>query len=287
MLFEVLSDLDRAGTQLLRGRWGQIPDESRLQLIRRMGEDAEDNIERSYGRVMRIALNDTNPSMRQAALEGIWEFDAPGLLEELIEMASSETDEGVRVALAVAFTPYCQRAASGQIDDVQVTQIRETLLDMYQHDPSPLVRRRAIETVAFMAGSEEITDAIRDAYESGQYDMIVSSLRAMGHTAMDYWLPICHRELLSDEPEIRYEAVTAVGSIMNERSSGHVVDMLSDEDTEVRLAAIGALGSIGGSISIGTLRRIVQEEDDELLLEAAQEALEEASLVENPLRPPF
>lgn len=287
VLHELLSDLDRAGAQRLNEDWERIPRDVRVPLVRRMVEDAEVNIERSYGRVMRIAFSDPDPDARLAALEGLWEYDAPGLLEEMLDIAASEPDERVRAAVAEALAQYSRLAELEELEAGTSTRLSRTLLDLYRSDPSRTVRRRALESVSFISGNREIAEAIRQAYESGIFEMMVSALRAMGHQAVADWLPVCYSELSSDEPELRYEAVTAIGAIMDERSSTKIVDMLSDNDAEVRMAAVGALGSIGGPIAINALRRLIDEEDDELLVEAAEEALAEARLMENPLRPPL
>jgi HEAT repeat protein len=283
---ELLSDLDRAGAQRLEEEWERVPPSVRAQMVRDMVEDAERNIERSYSRVMRIAIRDPHPATRIKALDGLWEHQQAELVGDLLDMLSSESDDSVRAALVMALAPYSQRAEIADLEESAAERLKVTLLNLYHEDSSATVRRRALESVGYFSDAGPVATAIREAYESGSFAMQVSALRAMGHQADARWLPLCYGELKSDEPEIRFEAVTAIGSIMDERSSSRIVDMIADDDAEVRLAAISALGSIGGPIAINALRRLVQEEEDELLIDAAEEALEEALLMENPLRPP-
>lgn len=284
---ELLSDLDRAAARKLAESWRLVPNTLKASILRRMVEDSEEHVERTYGRVMHVALDDTDPEVRLIALDGIWEFDAPGLLKKLIALLSSEPDDRVRARVALALSPYVERAEVDELDGDQRDPLVQALLRAHHNDSSPEVRRRALEAVAFISLNPHVTRAIRSAYESDNHQLKTSALRAMGHQAMVEWLPTLYAELKSDEPELRFEAVTAIGMIMDERSSSLIVDMIADDDPEVSMAAIHALGSIGGPIAINTLRRIIRDEDDDVLIDAAQEALDEALLMENPLRPPF
>jgi HEAT repeat protein len=69
------------------------------------------------------------------------------------------------------------------------------------------------------------------------------------------------------------------------RSVPDVVDVTSDSDSEVQLAAIAALGAIGGQMAVSALRRL-QQEDSPIIAQAADDALQEALIMANPLRPP-
>jgi len=283
---ELLSDLDREGARRLRDEWPRIPERRRPQLVRQMVEDAESNIEHVYGRAMRVALSDRDPMTRLAALDGLWEFDAPGLLDELLHIAEAEDSDQVRAALAVTLAPHAQRADAGELGAQDTDRLKRALLNMHLHDRSLDVRRRALETMGYLSTELSVGDAIQSAFESGSFQMRISAIRAMGHNADERWLPACYEELGSDEPEVRFEAVAAIGYIGDERSSPRVVDVLTDDDAEIRLAAVVALGAIGGPIAINALRRLIRDEDDTLLIEAAEDALNEAQLVANPLRPP-
>ncbi len=61
-------------------------------------------------------------------------------------------------------------------------------------------------------------------------------------------------------------------------------ERLGDDDREVQLAAIGSLGQIGGSASMTILKRLATS-GDEIVREAAEEALDEAAFMSNPLGP--
>ncbi|HYI15617.1 MAG TPA: HEAT repeat domain-containing protein, partial [Thermomicrobiales bacterium] len=162
--------------------------------------------------------------------------------------------------------------------------LRVTLLRVLENDVSPEVRRRALESAGYLADDPDVVRQIEDAYESGIHALRVSALHAMGRQADTRWLDIVHHELTSDEPELRFEAVTATGTIGDERSVVELIDRLRDDDVEVQMAAIAALGAIGGRLAISALRKLT-EDDSPAIVDAADDALEEALLTSNPLRP--
>src|SRR5690554_3010827 len=73
---ELLSDLNKQGASHLKEVWLRIPTSERSSLVRRMVEDAEAHVERSYGRALRIAITDPESETRKTALDGLWEYDA-------------------------------------------------------------------------------------------------------------------------------------------------------------------------------------------------------------------
>jgi HEAT repeat protein len=283
---ESLSDLDRHGVTLMREAWPSVPEQRRVAAVRAMTSDAEQNIVRNYSRALLVAMDDENSEARLNALEGLWELSSFDLLELLLDRARTEQDASVRALIAQSLGRFAMQAELGELEPLEGTRVRQTLMDLLANDSSQLVRRRALESLGYFSDDAEVADEIEHAYESGNFDMRLSAIRAMGLQADSRWVSLCQEELSSDEPEVRYEAVTAVGQIGDPRSVSFVIDVLRDEDTEVRLAAIGALGALGGQMAVNALRSVAKE-DDPVLAEAAEEALEEALIQSNPLRPPF
>lgn len=281
---ETLSDLDRAAFALLRKRWSEIPSEERALLTRAMVEDAEARVERNYRRVFLVALNDEDPETRLAAVEGLWEYEELPLLESLMSAVETESDERVRAAQIVALGRFAVLAEIEEVEPAQAERLKDVLLRLADDDESIEVRRRAVESVSYFSGDDEVDTLIEDAYDSGIHENRVSAIHAMGRQASSRWLALCLDNLSDEEPEIRYEAVTAVGFIGDERSASAVVDLIADVNAGVRLAAVGALGAIGGPLAVNTLRRLASE-DDPAIVEAAEDALQEEELVSNPLRP--
>lgn len=282
---ESLSDLDRSAATLLRQRWTEMPLAERVRLIQAMVEDAEANVERNYTRALLVALDDDEPRTRRAAIDGLWEYEGLDLLDRLLQEIEIEHEPEVRVAQAAALGRYAMLSELGELDEPHSARLKDVLLRIADDDEESLdVRRRAIESLGYFTGDDEIDSLIQEAYDSGIHESRVSAIHAMGRQGTTRWLDTCLENLDDNEPEIRFEAVTAIGAIGEPRTVSAIIDRIADPDAEVRLAAIGALGAIGGPMAVNTLRRLISE-DDPAVVEAAEDALEEAQLASSPLRP--
>jgi HEAT repeat protein len=284
MLVEPLSDLSRSDAAYLAERWPALPSATRIAAVHAMREDAEAQIEHNYDRALLVAVLDAEADTRLAAIEGLAELEAPAFCDLLLSIIDEEPDQRVRAAEAMALGRFALQCELGDLDDEVLERLRESLLRLLTSDPSPEVRRRALESAGYLAGDPAVVGQIEEAYESGDHALRVSALHAMGRQADTRWLDIVHHEFASDEPELRFEAVTAAGTIGDERSVVELIDRLRDDDVEVQMAAIAALGAIGGRLAISALRRLT-EDDSEAIVDAAEDALEEAQLASNPLRP--
>jgi HEAT repeat protein len=103
----------------------------------------------------------------------------------------------------------------------------------------------------------------------------------MGHNCDPSWLPILFQELKSDDPEMRYEAALACGSLAEEAAVVHLIPLLEDEDVEVREVTIAALGEIGGRQARSALTRYL-DHPSHSMREAVQEALSLVDSAEDP-----
>jgi HEAT repeat protein len=281
---EPLADLGRLAAAQLRERWPRLPTGVRLSATLAMRDDAEQHVERTYHRALLVALGDTDADVRLAALDGLTELDSLDFLEVLLQVVAAEPDERVRAAMAVALGRFALLAELGQLPDDAAARVRDRLLALHDRDSAPEVRRRALESFGYFAGDETVATRIERAHASREHALCVSAIYAMGRQADPRWADIVRAALASDEPEIRFEAVTAAGSIGGELMILPLIDMVRDEDLEVRLAAIAAIGSIGGTLAINTLRRLAND-DSPAIADAASDALEEAMLTASPLRP--
>ena len=284
MLVEPLSDLSRSAAARLADRWPDLPAETRLAAVHAMREDAEQHIEHNYDRALLVAMRDGEAETRLAAIDGLSELESPAFCDLLLNHVEQEPDERVRAAEATALGRFALQCELNELDEQTSARLRSTLLRLMEMDPSREVRRRALEAAGYLADDPDVVREIDSAYESGDHALRVSAVHAMGRQADTRWLDIVHHELTSDDPELRYEAVTAVGTIGDERSVVELIDRLRDEDAEVQMAAITSLGAIGGRLAISALRKLT-EDDSPAIADAAEEALEEAQLTSNPLRP--
>ncbi len=145
------------------------------------------------------------------------------------------------------------------------------------------VRRRAVESLGYLHGDDEVKQLIADQYrQSGRN--AESAVLAMGRSMDNQWSPIVLHELRSERPAMRYEAAHAAGEMTLEDALPQLAHLINDDDTEVRLATIWALGQIGGKPAAEALNEVIQG-NDPAMKEAAQEALQEIAFSANPLTP--
>jgi hypothetical protein len=55
--------------------WDELNTEHRMQIIRRLSELAEDNLELNFDTVFRYCLTDSDEDIRSLAIEGLWESE--------------------------------------------------------------------------------------------------------------------------------------------------------------------------------------------------------------------
>jgi HEAT repeat protein len=281
---ELLSDLSRAGARLLRERWSGLSHATRLRLMLAMVDDAEVHIERDYSRAMLVAFEDSDPEIRRAALEGLWENDESVVCDLVLERLGTEPDADVRAAVAETLGRFALKAELGELDARCSDAVRTGLLHLAVDDPSRIVRDRALESAGYFSDDAQVTELIEAAYASDIPESRLSAIRAMGRQVDSRWLPEIGMELSNSDPEVRFVAVNAAGAAGDQRLAPALVDLLGDDDAEVRMAAIGALGVIGGRLAVNALRKLVQDESP-AIADAAQEALDEALLLAGEVHP--
>lgn len=278
----ILSDLDRTRLAEVRRAWPKLPTETRRDLVTEMNELGEENIAYNFGRVLKLALRDADATVRAMAIEALWEDEGEDILAYLLDEGLSDTDLPVREAATRALARFSQLAAEEEIDERWVQPLRGRLLALVRGDDSTEVRRRALEALSVFTEDADVTGEIARAYASPDAIIQMSALYAMGRNLDQRWLDTIIKEMDSDSPGLRYEATKASGEFGDRRAVPQLIERLGDDDREVQLAAIGALGRIGGSASINILRRLSSSKE-EIVREAAEEALDEATFLNNPI----
>lgn len=280
----LFSDLDRAQVAEMRRLWPRLPLEARRKLVAEMVELAEERIEYNFGRALRVTLYDTDATVRVSAIEGLWEDAGDDVLRYLLDEALADADAGVRLAAVRALARYSALVVEEALDLRWYAPLRNHLLRLAREGESDEVRRRALEAVAVYSTDEEVLAEIGRAYASPDLAARMSALYAMGRNLDERWLDTVINELDNPEAGMRYEATKASGAFGDRRAVPRLIERLGDDDREVRLAAVGALGAIGGNASVTILKRLAVSKDD-AVREAAEEALEEATFMSNPIAP--
>lgn len=276
-----LSDLSQSDMVSFRQMWQGMKAERRRQIVSRMVELAEDNVDLSFESVFRLLLDDPDGGVREKAIEGLAESDEPHLIESLLRALRQDGEVRVRAAAAVALGRFVLLAELGKLRASYGERLLAALLEVLDHSDQPVeVRRRVVEAIAPFS-NPRVVQVIQDAYGSPARPMKASALHAMGRNCDRRWLPVLLKELASPEADLRYEAAIACGELGEEDAIPHLVHLTRDPDPQVQEAAVTALGRIGTSEAKRALRESMRGNDGHLR-DAALEALREGEAGDAP-----
>jgi HEAT repeat protein len=268
------ADLSREESRRVATVWESVPETTRAELVRRFDELSENQVELNFGRILRVALEDSSAVVRQLATAALWEDESSDLLDRLRTMMADDDSIDVRAAAAAALERFAHQAAIGKLPPEKANQIRSDLLDAVNDQDTPYsVRRRALESLGTLGSDPEIERQISEAYDSGDHGLQCSALFAMGRSLDAAWLPIILAELDDDDAELRFEAARSAGFLGFPDSLPALIAAAQSEDAEVRHAAISAIAQIGGRGASRALERLAEEagEADMELIDMAQD----------------
>jgi hypothetical protein len=80
-----LSDLSADESSQFEEIWARLDIERKKQILSRLEELTEDNVELNFDRIYRNAIYDIDDDVRREAVEGLWESSAPSILRPLLE----------------------------------------------------------------------------------------------------------------------------------------------------------------------------------------------------------
>ena len=268
-----LSGVDGEEAGELRDAWPGIPAERRREVVSRLVELAEENVEMDFYAVLCHALTDEDAAVRERAVSGLWESDDRRTIPRLIDRLTNDDAKGVRAAAAVVLGHFAQLAESGKLIERDKERVYVGLMETLRNQQEPVeVRRRALEAVAPFQTSE-VRDWVRWAYGSDAPLLRQSAVFAMGKNCDPAWLPTVVEELSSHDPAMRFEAANAARELAGEEAVPQLADLVQDTDRQVAMAALQALGGIGGARARKMLRGFAAMSDDDAVREAAEESL--------------
>jgi HEAT repeat protein len=274
-----LSGLTAEELDALGGVWPDIDAERRRDLLERLREMSEDNLDADFNDLFRFCLGDEHPDVKAKAIEGLWECDDRTLVTPLTALLARDPSEKVRATAAMALGKFAALAQTGKMLSKDGDRIKESLLQVIgDHREDREVRKRAIEAVAPF-NTPDVQQIIQDAYRSDQIEMRCSAVYAMGKSCDPAWLPVILKELSNSDPAMRYEASNACGELGEEPAVPHLIPLFEDDDQQTQTSAIIAVGVIGGSLARKALLRCLKS-SDELVVEVAQEAFGHLEAVE-------
>lgn len=277
-----LSSLSSEELKPLDEVWETIEPKQRREIMYRLVELAEENIELNFDSIFKSRLKDSDEEVRSAAIEGLWESEEASLIDQLINLLEQDSSEKVQAVAATALGKFALLAELRKLRSSHKSKISKALLTTINDGDKPLeVKRRALEAAAPLS-LPQMKQAITEAYNSSDPRLKISALFAMGRSCSRSWLPILLRELASTDADMRYEAAGACGELGEKEAVSYLIELVSDPDAEVQLAAIKALGKIGASEAKGCLEQCL-DNPNEVIHQAAEQALYELEGGEEPL----
>ena len=267
---------------LLRQRWEAIGAERRREVVSKLVELGEENVELDFLPVFCHCLGDSDAVVRERAVSGLWESDDRSTITLLVERLAQDTDVSVRAAAGIALGRFATLAENGKLLSRDGQRVGDALLCALRNPQEDLeVRRRAMESVAAF-GSPEVKEWVRWGYKSDDPKLRQSSVFAMGRSADSGWKSVILQELKSPDAAMRYEAANACRELGEEEVVPHLASLLTDQDLQVQLSAIQALGAIGGEHALKLLRHCARSSDD-TVRQAAETVLEMMELEDDSL----
>lgn len=265
-----------------KSAWIQLPEPRKREILIKLVELGEDNLELDFGAIFRASLTDDSDEVREHAARGLWDSDDRVVIRPLLGLMTDDPAPNVRAAAAMALSKFAGMAQEGKLHTRDADRIRNALLDVIgRENEDKDVRRRCIEAVASF-NTPEIGNIVQEAYESIDLSMKQSAIFAMGRTSDSQWLPMVLKETSAADPAIRFEAANAAGLLGDESTAPHLIALIRDDDSEVQVAAVEALGNIGGALALRALQQALKIGDD-AVEEAAKVALENLAFDEDPL----
>ena len=269
-----LSNLEAEHAEHLREVWRDLPVKVRQRLTKRLVELAEADFEVDFGAVFRIGLTDEDADVRTAAIEGLWEDEDVRLVPFLAAALRENEALAVRTAAAASLGRFVLLGELEKIRPEPHAQAYEALWAACQDTAEHVdVRRRALESLAY-ASDEAVAKLIGEAHDDPEEKVRISAVFAMGRSADSRWARRVCQELVSPNPELRYEAARASGELQISEAVPDLEELADDADPEVQEAALWALGQIGGEKAQQILERYCNAQD-EATRTAAEAALDE------------
>lgn len=281
-----LSDLSVEDIEKVKNLWKRIDSDSKQRLVRHLVDLSESNFELNYHQLAFLLIHDEDEIIREAAIELMWENESIRLLHELVRIAEQDEIASVR---AVAITTLGRFILMGEYDKLapdEANRLQDIVINIWNNnDEDIIVRKRALEAIS-NSSNEVVSDLIEEAYHSDIHEFVVSAVYAMGKSYDSKWEPIVLKLLSSTDAEIQYEAIRACGELEIEEAIHTLINLAISDDREIQEIAIWSIGEIGGSSAIQALNKLIEDEqfaEDELLFEALEDALGNASVVDEML----
>jgi hypothetical protein len=159
--------------------WPQVEVARRRQVLRRLLDLAEDNVEMDFDRVYMVALNDDDAEVRALSIQGLWEHEDRDAIGPLVDILRNDPSATVRAEAATALGSFVLRAEFQQLNSMDSRRIEEALQAAIDDAAESAEVAAALES-----GCAERRGCVgaSSAYRSDNWRLRVSAVRAMGRS---------------------------------------------------------------------------------------------------------
>ena len=276
------SDLSSSDLEDLKKIWLQVNLDRRVALLEDLEELAEADTVVSFDDVALLALSDPDGRVRATAIRLMWESDDVRLVPVFTKMMFEDKEEIVRAQAASALGLFVYIGELEAIPSFSHRKIEDDLLKVLSGTDSPIVRRRALESLGF-SNREEAPVLIRKAYDDGDVQWLASALFAMGRSADVQWEESILKNLDHFDPDVQVEAIRAAGQLELDSARESLLKMIEEGeglDVDLRAAAIWSLSQIGGEGVHEALDQLYDDTEDESEAEYIEDAMDNLSFAD-------
>lgn len=278
-LWNQFSDLSAAELTILKSNWDKVTPRRKATLLQDLVSMMNYNYQVNFDAFAKFCLHDEEPEVRANAIRLLDEYERRDLIDPMLDMLLNDADDVVQSEAATILGNYVYKGELEELTLRDKIRIEDALLQVLAENPSVLLQRRALESLAY-SSRDEVAPLILAAYEKPEKEWKASALFSMGRSANRQWEKIVLANLDSDEPDIQFEAIGAAGEMYIERALPILLDMaegFENLDQPIRMALARALENIGGMEGIPVLSRMLEWAEDDEEIELLEQAIEFAS----------
>ncbi len=275
-----LSGLTEEEFTEIKAVWPQVSVERRQSIFTDIEELANSDLLLEFEPLCIFALQDEAASVRQLAIQTLWDYEEPKLIPAYLKMLAEDEDQDVRSSAASILGRYIYMGELEELPPETLHTIEETLLETLKGEDEEIVRCRALEALGF-SSRKEVAPSIETAYYSGDNRWLKSALFARGRSADKRWGKLILSMLEHDEEEIQLEAIRAAGELEFEDAVPQLLDMLDSLGDEQLMAAIWSLSQLGGEGVSEAFEYLQTRSEDDEVIELLEQAMDNLSHTED------
>ncbi len=271
---QFFTDLSNEDQSLLSNNWQGLNLTRKLSLLEDLEDLTDHDTLLDFTSVAKIALNDTDDQVREAAMSLLWDTEEKAHIPILIDYLQLDPCGRVRASAASILGHYVFLGETDEIPERLKDMVDRALLKAHQTDKDPLVKRRSLESLGY-SSHKEVKGFIKKASASGDLGWLASALYAMGRSVDNEWSDAVLKNINHTDELVREEAVRAAGELGLEAARERLIEMLDgEEDDEVRSTIIWSLSQIGGDGVREAIMKQAELLSDDDMAEFIEEALD-------------